>query len=197
MIKIEVTQEMIDSAISKAKSLGWIRDSATEGRGNLAGYLGEEALARPLGADIVSNDRGREKYNYDLVLPDGRRVEVKTKRRTVAPRPHYDVSVAQTSKHQQPDLYAFISLEFERATKTHPKEYYGLRNAWLCGYMTAKDFWERADFWKSGRIDTSNNFKTHVDMYNMRISDISPALESLNNPEKSDEICAATRPLGV
>ena len=197
MIKIEVTQEMIDSAISKAKSLGWIRDSATEGRGNLAGYLGEEALARHLGADIVSNDRGREKYNYDLVLSDGRRVEVKTKRRTVAPRSHYDVSVAKTSRHQRPDLYAFVSLEFERATKTHPKEYRGLRNVWLCGYMPAKDFWERAEFWKSGQIDTSNNFKTHVDMYNMTIADLNPDLEALDNSGKEDEICTATRPLGI
>ena len=197
MIKIEVTQEMIDSAISKAESLGWIRDSITQGGGNLAGYLGEEAVACHLGAQIVSNDRGREKYNYDLVLPDGRRMEVKTKRRTVAPRSHYDVSVAKTSGHQRPDLYAFVSLEFERATKSHPKKYYGLRNAWLCGYMSAKVFWEGAEFWKSGRIDTSNNFKTHVDMYNMTISDISPALESLNNPEKADEICASTCTLGV
>ena len=63
--------------------------------------------------------------------------------------------------------------------------------------MSAKVFWEGAEFWKSGRIDTSNNFKTHVDMYNMTISDISPALESLNNPEKADEICATTCPLGV
>ena len=197
MIKIEVTQEMIDSAILKAESLGEIRYSITKGGGNLAGYLGEEALARHLGADIVSNDRGRDKYNYDLVLSDGRRMEVKTKRRTVRPKPFFDVSVAKTSEHQRPDLYAFVSLEFERATKTHPKKYYGLRNAWLCGYMPAKDFWEGAEFWKSGQIDTSNNFKTHVDMYNMTIADLHPDLEALDNSGKEDEICTAARPLGI
>ena len=63
--------------------------------------------------------------------------------------------------------------------------------------MPAKDFWERAEFWKSGQIDTSNNFKTHVDMYNMTIADLNPDLEALDNSGKEDEICTATRPLGI
>ena len=128
MIKIETTQEMIDNARLKAKSLGSINNSILRGAGNLAGYLGEEAVASYLGADIVSNNRGRDKYNYDLVLEDGRRMEVKTKRRSVSPRSNYDVSVAQTSKHQRPDLYGFVSLEFGRTSGRHPKKYYDLKN---------------------------------------------------------------------
>lgn len=137
MISLPFSQEMIDSAKLKAKSLGSINNSILRGAGNIAGYLGEEALAAYIDADIVSNNRGLDKYNHDLLLEDGHRIEVKTKRRTVAPKPHYDVSVAKTSKHQQPDIYAFISLEFDRATKDHPKKYYGLKRSGYAG------LWER------------------------------------------------------
>jgi hypothetical protein len=197
MIKIETTQEMIDNARLKAKSLGSINNSILRGAGNLAGYLGEEAVASYLGADIVSNNRGRDKYNYDLVLEDGRRMEVKTKRRSVSPRSNYDVSVAQTSKHQRPDLYGFVSLEFERTSGRHPKKYYDLKNVWLCGYMPVEEYWERAILWKSGQIDPTNGFKTHVDMYNMTISDLYPDLQTLDNSGKTDEIRTFTRPLGI
>tara|TARA_R110002051_G_scaffold32786_2_gene73909 strand:- start:23133 stop:23678 length:546 start_codon:yes stop_codon:yes gene_type:complete len=172
MISLPFSEEMIERAKLKASSLGSINNSILRGAGNLAGYLGEEALASHTGATIVSNDRGLEKYNHDLLLEDKRRIEVKTKRRTVAPKPHYDVSVARTSKHQQPDIYAFISLQFERATKSHPKKYYGLNKIWLCGYMPANEYWEKATLWKSGQIDKRNNFKTHVDMYNLEIEEL-------------------------
>tara|TARA_R110002020_G_scaffold37499_5_gene113273 strand:+ start:960 stop:1553 length:594 start_codon:yes stop_codon:yes gene_type:complete len=197
VIRIEATQEMMQNSQLKASSLGWIDNSILKGGGNRAGYLGEEALASHLDADIVSNNRGRDKYNYDLVLQDGRRMEVKTKRRTVGPRPHYDVSVAQTSSHQRPDLYGFISLQFERTSGKHPKKYYGLKNIWLCGYMPAGEYWERAILWKSGQIDPTNSFKTHVDMYNMAISDLYPDLQTLDNSGKTNEICTPTRPLGI
>ena len=172
MISLPFSQEMIESAKEKARSLGSINNSILKGAGNLAGYLGEEALAPYINAQIVSNNRGLEKYNHDLLLQDNHRIEVKTKRRTVAPKSYYDVSVAKTSKHQQPDIYAFISLEFERATKDHPKKYYGLKRIWLCGFMGAYDYWEMAKLWKSGELDKRNNLKTHVDMYNLEISQL-------------------------
>tara|TARA_R110002012_G_scaffold68704_1_gene178363 strand:- start:136 stop:681 length:546 start_codon:yes stop_codon:yes gene_type:complete len=172
MIKLPFNEQMIISAKAKAESLGSINNSILSGAGNIAGYLGEEALAAYISADIVSNNRGLDKYNHDLLLEDGHRVEVKTKRRTVAPKPHYDVSIAETSRHQKPDIYAFISLEFQRCTKSHPKKYYGLKNIWLCGFMGACDYWEMAKLWKSGQIDSRNNFKTHVNMYNLEIKDL-------------------------
>lgn len=127
MIKLPFDDAMIERAREKAMSLGSINNSILRGGGNIAGYLGEEALAPYVNADIVSNNRGLDKYNHDLLLECGHRLEVKTKRRTVSPRPHYDVSIAETSKHQKPDLYGFISLEFDRCTKSHPKKYYGLK----------------------------------------------------------------------
>lgn len=44
------------------------------------------------------------------------------------------------------------------------------KRVWLCGFMGAYDYWDAAKLWKSGQIDKRNNFKTHVDMYNLEIS---------------------------
>ena len=171
MIELPFDKEMIARSKQKAMSLGYINNSILKGAGNLAGYLGEEALAPYVDAEIVSNNRGLDKYNHDLLVQT-QRIEVKTKRRTVAPRPNYDVSVAETSSHQRPDVYAFISLEFNRVTKAHPKQYYGLKKVWLCGFMPANEFWERSELWEKGKIDKTNNFKTHVNMYNLSVRDL-------------------------
>ena len=172
MIRLDFDDSMIARAKEKAASLGSINNSILKGGGNIAGYLGEEALAPYIDAQIVSNNRGLDKYNHDLLLDCGHRLEVKSKRRTVPPKSYYDVSIAETSRHQKPDLYAFISLEFDRATKTHPKKYYGLKNVWLCGFMSSYEYWERAKLWESGKIDRTNNFKTHVNMYNLPIGEL-------------------------
>ena len=38
--------------------------------------------------------------------------------------------------------------------------------------MPANEYWEKATLWKSGQIDKRNNFKTHVDMYNLEIEEL-------------------------
>ena len=93
MVEIPFTQEMVDSAKKKAKIMGSINNSILKGRGNFAGFLGEEAVASYITANIISFDEGENKYGHDL-NKNGKRIEVKTKRRTVKPRLNYDVSVA-------------------------------------------------------------------------------------------------------
>ena len=169
IINIPFTKEMVESSHKKAKALGKINNSILGGLGNFAGYLGEEAVAHFIGAEIVSNDEGTDKYNYDIVK-DGRRIEVKTKRRTVAPRDYYDVSVAKTSAHQQPDLYIFTSIQFQGATP---------RAVWVLGQKRRDEYFKEATLWKKGDVDKRNNFKTHQDMYNLQVKDLEPLDDSL------------------
>tara|TARA_R110000824_G_scaffold6161_5_gene28315 strand:- start:759 stop:1334 length:576 start_codon:yes stop_codon:yes gene_type:complete len=169
IFNIPFTESMIQGAREKAKALGSINNSILRGAGNTAGYLGEEAVSAYIGAEIISCSEGNAKYNHDLYL-DGKKIEIKTKRRTVVPKDFYDVSVAETSKHQRPDLYIFLSLEFDRVEgKGRNKVYYGLENIWVCGQMEADRYFDKATLWEAGRVDTSNNFKTHVNMYNLSI----------------------------
>ncbi len=155
------TPEMIKSAIHKAEALGSINNSILKGGGNMAGYLGEEAVAAFLGADVVSNDEGVAKYNHDLLL-DGKRIEVKTKQRKVAPLQEWPVSIAKTSKHQKPDLFMFVSLEFDKVLDIDH-----LKHVWLVGQKTPEEYFQEAKFLSKGTKDSYNGFIAHVDMYNL------------------------------
>ncbi len=176
MIKLDFDQSMIDNAVKKAEELGSINNSITSGRGNLAGYLAEIALTKYLDCKNISCDKGRDKYDYDLIK-DGRKIDVKTKRRTVDPKPFFEVSIAGTSKHQKTDTYAFISITFKEKRGMGSKaQYYGVESIWLCGFMSKEDYFDKAIFWKKGAVDPSNGFKVHADMYNMPISSLGESI---------------------
>lgn len=180
LISIPWDDRMVTRAHKKAKQLGGIRNSILKGGGNAAGYLGEEAVAAYIEAQIISCDKGTNKYDYDIRTRDERKVEVKTKRRTVRPLDYYDVSVAKTSAHQRPELYIFVSIEFENMTMEEGRRLYrGIKNIWIVGQAEPEDYFARAKIWKTGEIDKRNGFKTHVDMYNLPISEIDPLDDSL------------------
>lgn len=180
IISIPWDDGMVSRAQAKAKNLGSINNSILSGGGNAAGYLGEEVVASYIGAKIVSCNKGDEKYNYDIWTEDGRRIEVKTKRRTVAPLDYYDVSVAKTSAHQKTDLYIFVSIEFENmSTKNGKRVYRGIKNVWIVGQAEPDDYFAKAKIWKAGDVDLRNGFVTHVDMYNLPISEINPLDDNL------------------
>tara|TARA_R110002020_G_scaffold291135_1_gene506609 strand:+ start:611 stop:1111 length:501 start_codon:yes stop_codon:yes gene_type:complete len=153
------SEAMVRKARKWSKEIGSLKNSITSGKGNLGGRVGEIAFASYVGADIADD------YNYDLIL-NGEKIEIKTKRRTVAPKGNYEVSVATTSLHQKPDRYVFISVEFKRKKGFN---YYGLQNVWLCGDMKAKEYLEKSWVYKKGDMDESNKFVTLVDMHNLSI----------------------------
>ena len=179
VISVPWGANMINRARKKATNLGSIKNSILRGGGNLAGYLGEEAVAAYIGAEIISCNKGDDKYNHDL-WKNNKRIEVKTKRRTVPPQNFFDVSVAKTSTHQRPDLYIFVSIEFENMTMENEKRVYrGIKNIWILGQAEPEDYFARAKIWQAGDVDVSNGFVTHVDMYNLPISEIERLDDSL------------------
>ena len=159
------TDEMVRKAEVRASELGVLRNSITGGRGNIAGYIGEEAVAQHIGAEIILNDR-----DYDLIK-SGLRIEIKTKRRTVPPKSYFDVSVAETSHHQKPDLYIFVSLEFGEAIASEEgfPEYKDLKHVWLVGKKEPDAYFRESSLMRRGDVDDSNNFVTHQNMYNLPI----------------------------
>jgi len=167
---ISHTYEMMERAYQRASGLGILKNSIMNGDGNYAGYMGEETVASYLGADIVSDHSS----SHDLVK-DGIRIEVKTKRRTVSPIGTYEVSVAATSAHQKPDLYAFVSLQYSRAGIFDERRVYeGLECVWLLGYKNPEDYFREARLLKPGDVDSDNNFRAAVDMFNLPIHRLDP-----------------------
>ena len=173
MVEIPFTQEMVDSAKKKAKIMGSINNSILKGRGNFAGFLGEEAVASYITANIISFDEGENKYGHDL-NKNGKRIEVKTKRRTVKPRLNYDVSVAATSKHQADkkclDVYIFTSIQFDG---NEPKK------IWIIGQKDRDAYFKEARFIKKGEPEGDNGFIARIDMYNMVTTELDGLDDSL------------------
>ena len=166
MLQLPFDNEMIRAATDWAENLGGIYNSITKGDGNYAGRLGELALAKHLGVEV------KDHKDYDLIYNDSK-VEVKTKRRATKPKPNYTVNIAATSKHQKPDTYAFLSVEY--SDRDSGGNYSDLLKIWLCGYKSADQFFEEAEFWPKGTPDPPF-FKTHRDMYVMKIEELDERL---------------------
>ncbi|MDB4817006.1 hypothetical protein OAH58_00310 [bacterium] len=154
MIKINVTEEMIESCKEKANEIGKLKNSITQGEGNLSGILGEYIAHQHLPNSIWKNT-----YDYDLI-EDNKKIDVKTKRRSSHPRIFYDCSVAETSLHQDCDEYIFVSVLND------------MSKAWLLGRMDRKEYFDKARYMKKGDIDPSNNFTVKANCYNLQIKEL-------------------------
>ena len=151
ILEVTITPEMKASATKKAEELPSLRNSITSGQGNLVGFLGEEVAKHVLGGTLSNT------YDYDLVLISGKTVDVKTKKTGVAPKPHYECSVAEYNTKQRCDYYAFVRVD-EQSNR-----------AWFLGVYGKEDYYRDAKLLKKGEVDTSNNFVVKANCYNLPI----------------------------
>ena len=165
MIKIDINNEMIESAKSKARDLGKLNNSITKGKGNLAGFLGEEVAKSVLGGSLNNT------YQHDLTTPEGITYDVKTKRCTSAPKEFYECSVANYNTKQQCDRYVFVRIKNNKFDiKTSIKS--GQYEAWYLGWLDKKEYFDKAVFHKKGEVDSNNGFTFKADCYNVPISEL-------------------------
>lgn len=154
MIEIEITDPMLLRARKKAKELGRLSRSITRGQGNLAGFVGEEIALKVLGGRF---DNIEKNVNYDIIIPSGKTVDVKTKRTSVKPKPFYECSI-NTYYKQKCDYYAFVRVHND------------LHIGWFLGWYPRERYYEDSTHFKKGDKDPSNNFTFKADAYNMEIS---------------------------
>ena len=152
MITLQITPQQISRA-ENLYSFDNLRGSITKGNSNLYGALGE----------IVVMDYFEEKdvlaeatYDYDLII-DGYKVDVKTKKTTVTPKPEYLCSISAFNTKQKCDYYFFIRVDLPR------------KKAFLLGYIEKEKFFQKAFFKKKGELDV-NGFVFKDDCYNLPIS---------------------------
>jgi len=161
MIEVLITPHMVEKAKKKATELGKLKNSITKGEGNLAGFLGEY-VAETVVAGKIKNTK-----HYDIVLDDETTVDVKTKRCTSEPKPHYSCSIAAYNPMQKCDKYIFVRVMND------------LTKAWVLGELGKNEYFEKADFMQKGDFDPSNGFTCKADCYQVTI-------ENLNEVTKSD-----------
>ena len=107
-----------------------------------------------------AEDTNFSNYDYDFVLDDKIRVDVKTKSTSTTPKGQYDCSVAAYNTKQKCDAYIFCRVmhSFDRG--------------FILGGILKEDFFDKAQFWKKGTIDPSNGYQVKADCYNIKIDEL-------------------------
>ena len=152
MKELIIDDDITSAARKKAEELGVVRKSITHGEGNVAGFIGEYLAQSVYGGERINT------FKYDLVLPDGRRIDVKTKRTGVEPKTEYDCSVTDFQIDYECDGYIFV-----RVLRNYEK-------GWVLGHINKKDFKKKSTFHKKGERDGGFIFRHSC--YNVKISDL-------------------------
>ena len=99
--------------------------------------------------------------DYDIII-DGKRIDVKTKKTTVKPLASYDCSIANLTRKQDCDYYAFVRVLSDQS------------KGWFLGMKERDAYFKEAIFLKKGEHDPSNNYTVRADCFNMKISSLDP-----------------------
>ena len=161
---MKITNTLIDYATLQSKRMGALNNSITHGDGNVAGCIGEILALKALKLNS-SNLKSSSSYEYDILDDQNISWDVKTKRRTVKPRPYHNCTVADYNTKQKCDRYLFVSL-------------YNLEEGFILGWISKEDFYKKAKFFKKGEIDPlsppSKVFRFTADCYNIEVKDLTP-----------------------
>ena len=152
MIEVVVTPTMLVEARDKAVEMGRLHNSIMNGAGNIAGFIGEAIAQQVLGGKLDNT------YDYDLVLDNGKTVDVKTKQTSVKPLDTYDCSIAALNTKQKCDYYCFVRVKNNFSV------------GWYLGVYDKQQYMEDAVFMKKGQVDDSNGYTVKSDCYNLKIS---------------------------
>lgn len=158
--EIQITPEMLERANKKAEELGELKNSITRGKGNVVGFLGEEIANVILKGDIVNT------RDYDIVMEDGTKVDVKSKKCSSEPLDHYDCSVASYNTSQKCDEYVFVRVHKD------------LTKGWVLGKMKKDEFYKNSVEWKRGQYDPRNRWHCKADCHSMPISQLNEVSSS-------------------
>lgn len=159
IIPLPITSEMISRAKELSDEMGQLNNSITSGAGNLAGFIGEELVLQYLQGADRSNT-----YDYDIKY-GGFTLDVKTKRTTVPPYPHYECSVAELNTKQRADMYVFCRVLISHDGAIGNTGY-------ILGFMPKGEYYRRAKHLRKGEIDPDNNFTVKSDCYNVPIQNL-------------------------
>jgi hypothetical protein len=154
MIEIKLTPEVRNEARREALNLGPLQGSISAGASNVIGFIGELIVADAIGASKQNTK------DYDLVSPQGTRIDVKSKTCNTTPKDYYDCSVAAHGTQQDCDSYVFVRVAAD------------LSRAWILGEIAKDEFYAKAKRWKKGEVDEDNGYRVRADCYNLPIKEL-------------------------
>ena len=154
MQTIITTKEQIKRAQDMSEEMGVLKNSITRGKGNVIGFLGEVVLSDHLGWKQANT------YDYDLIMPDGSTVDVKSKQCRSIPQPHYECSVNAINTKQNCDYYAFTRIKSD------------LSVLYFAGVIPKELYYTLAVKKFKDDVDPSNGFMFRSDCYNLALSQL-------------------------
>ena len=151
MIEVEITD--IDLMVAERRSLemGVLASSRQQGKGNLAGFVGEALIERYTSGTLV------ESFDHDIIV-GGLKIDVKTKSCSSTPRAHYLCSVMSYQMKNRCDGYVFTRVNI------------AARKGWLLGYITKESLLSCGFFAQKGSPD--GNFSFTEDCWNIEVKDL-------------------------
>jgi hypothetical protein len=155
--QVNITPDTRESLLSKAtdwaEDLGSLHGSIENGGGNVAGRYGELVFTEVFGGTIADH------YEYDIAY-NGLSIDVKTKRRSVTAKPHYEASITDHNPDQDADLYYFMSVRCGDVATPY-------RDVDLLGYIEPEGYHTAATFHREGERDPDNGFTFSADCWNL------------------------------
>ena len=122
MLEVKIIPEWIKEAEEKSKEMGILKHSISEGKGNVLGFIGEQAVL-----SVLKEGKWDNTYDYDIITPNGT-IDVKTKRCRSVPQPHYVASVAAYNTRQRCTYYVFVRMFSDYS------------RCWVCGWIEKEKF---------------------------------------------------------
>lgn len=154
ILQIPTTKDQVKRAQTLADEMGTLKNSITRGKGNVLGFLGEIVLADHFGWKQANT------YDYDLLMPNGKTVDVKSKQCRSIPLPHYECSISSYNTKQACDYYAFNRIKSD------------LSVLWFAGLKSKELYFTQATKKHKGEVDPSNGFMFRSDCFNLPLSEL-------------------------
>jgi len=148
---------------------------------NLVGAYGEVIVFDHL-RSIGLEPKFVHKTTHDIEVA-GYTLDVKTKERTVEPKPYYDCTVpAYNHSHQRPNYFVFVSL---LSDKSKSKDRFS--KGWILGKINYDRLEKSCTKWSAGDIDPDNGWQVTIDCYNISASNLTPVKLSNNDESKLEK----------
>ena len=154
--EFDITDSMFKNASLKAAALGIRPNSITGGAGNLVGFLGEEV------ARLALNGIEKNSFEHDLLLQDGRSIEVKTQKLKYDPKPNFTCYVSGYNTKQVCDYYCFIAVDAS------------YKKGWYIGVYPKHQYIKNATYLKKGDNYPGSTNVVKANCYTMQFGDLLP-----------------------
>lgn len=173
MLELKLGKSIWNETDRRVAELPVFKNSHRKVAANIVGCLGEVVVEKWLEAEGVTIIPELTETTHDYRLINGETFDVKTKDRTVKPRPDYDCSIPlYNHAHQRPNYYIFVSLQRDYHNKNTSANRY--HTAYIVGGINQDQLDAYGKVWKKGQIDPANGTKFWTDCKNVHINQLVP-----------------------